>query len=418
MIRKTNIAVLLDIRHKAAYELTSGILRYAAAHRNWSVRLLGNHPSNGSLSDDKSWHPDGIIIDRMRYSAEGLSALSEATLRGAIFIGTIPPPDDCRFPFVHMSSDNRQIAESAASAFIQHGLRNFAFIGSPKDEKWSVERARYFRAAIRRNGMSVSVFTAQADKSPHNQGTGEDIPAWLHSLPKPCGIFAAYDQRALHVLDICKREGIPVPEQLQVIGVDNEDYICENTTPTLSSIPRQLISSGYKAAALLDKILENKRRIPRSVLIPAEQIVERMSTSDFSCAGSRVARAREYIRKNATTGIGASSVVKQVGGSLRLLEMQFKKLLSHSISEEINLVRFSKVTELLTKSTVPIGSIARQCGFQSDNYLKNAFRQRFGTSMSRYRQTHLASNGFQVASPRNTSVSTPNGRDARSPMKF
>lgn len=395
MTRKTNVAVLLDIRHKAAYDLTSGILRYAAAHRNWSVRLLGNHPSNGSLSDDRSWHPDGIIIDRMRYSAEGLSALSETTLRGAIFIGTLPPPDNCPFPFVRMSSDNRQIAESAASAFVQHGFRNFAFIGSAQDEKWSSERARYFCAAIRRKGMSVSVFTARADTPPHDPDTSNALPAWLHSLPKPCGIFAAYDQRALHVLDVCKQEGIAIPEQIQVIGVDNEEYICENTTPTLSSIPRQLIGSGYKAAALLDKILEKKRRIPSSVLIPAAPIVERMSTSDFSCAGSRVARAREYIRKNATTGIGASSVVKQVGGSLRLLEMQFKKLLSHSISEEINLVRFNKVAELLAKSTVPIGSIARQCGFQNDNYLKNAFRKRFGSSMSHYRLTHIAPKGLQ-----------------------
>lgn len=377
MKNTTRIAVLLDIRHKAAKDLTCGILRYAAVHRNWSVHLLGNHPSNETLADDTSWHPDGLIIDRMRDSAEGNEVLSETSLRGAVFVGTLPPPKGCGFPYVRLCSDNRQIAESAATMFLRHGLRNFAFIGPIREESWSQERARCFCAATAKAGMTTSVFPASAD-----------MAAWLRALPKPCGIFAAYDQRALQVLDICKREGISVPEQLQVLGVDNEDYICENTVPTLSSIPRDLKNSGYKAAALLDKLIKTGRSGQVTHLIPAAPIVERMSTSDFSCAGNRVSRAREFIRRNATSGISAASVIKQLGGSSRMLEMQFKKVLNHSISEEINLVRFQKVTELLTQSSMPIGLIASLCGFRSDNYLKNAFRQRFGMSMRDFRNRH------------------------------
>jgi len=383
-----NIAVLLDIRHKAARDLTSGILRYAATHRNWSVRLLCNHPSNGMLSENKGWHPDGIIIDRMRNSEEGLAALAESSLRGAIFIGALPTPAGCTFNYARLTSDNRHIAETAATTFLRHGLRNFAFIGSTRNEIWSLERGRYFSAAIRRSGMSVSTFPSQADPLTTDDYGDADLTDWLHALPKPCGIFAAYDQRALQVLDVCKQEGIAIPEQLQVLGVDNEDYICENSFPTLSSIPRELKSSGYRAAAQLDKILDPGRHRPTTLLIPAAPIVERMSTSDFSRAGSRVTRAREYIRQNATRGISASSVVMQLGGSARMLEMQFKKILHRTISEEINIVRFKSVVELLVKSSLPIGSIARKCGFRSGNYLKNAFRRRFGMSMTQYRQGH------------------------------
>ncbi|MBQ0033295.1 MAG: substrate-binding domain-containing protein, partial [bacterium] len=213
----------------------------------------------------------------------------------------------------------------------------------------------------------------------------ERMMEWLKSLPAPCGVFVAYDQLARSVLDICRAEKLDIPKRLQVLSVDDEDFICELSIPTLSSIAPDYETGGVLALDVLDGLLNGSERSGRNLKLPVQAVVERMSTSDFTDSANRVAVAREYIRRHATEGIGVQNVASRVAGSCRMLEKDFRSILGHTIRDEIVETRLAAVRRLLRNSSVPIDQIAAKCGFSSGNYLKNLFRRRYGMTMRDYR---------------------------------
>lgn len=382
--RTYRVVVDLDVRHQAAREVIAGILRFAAKHPEWDLQMRGNHPSNDGFTLDPKWTPDGLIIDDAWQMREGGKLLSSPSLRGAIFVSSLPPRG-YRIPHETVATDDRALAVAAAKLLVGHDLRNFAFIGSRGDERWSEARKRFFRAALKDAGFALSVYksprTAKKDWSAERQAMSD----WLASLPKPCGVWAAYDQRAMHVLDICRANGISVPEQVQVLGVDDESYICEQMTPTLSSIAPDFEAGGYAAAEALHALLSGRKPKEKKLKIGVRTVTERLSTTDLSGSGNRVSRALDLIRRKATEGLTVAAVVKQIGGSERLLEKNFSEVVGHSICREIQDVRLNKVKDLLTKTDLPIDTIAARCAFGSGNYLKNLFLKRFGQTMSVYR---------------------------------
>lgn len=381
------VIVDLDVRHQAAREVIAGILRFAAKHPEWDVQMRGNHPSNDGFMLDADWMPDGLIIDGTWETKEGRSFLSLPSLQGVIFISTQPPPN-YRITHLSCTTDDRELAVTAAKLFRQHGLTNFAFVGTLGDEQWCEARKRFFRASLKEARFGLSVYRsphlAQKDWSEERKAMYE----WIKSLPKPCGIWAAYDQRAMHILDVCHKNGISVPEQVQVLGVDDESYICEQTTPTLSSLAPDFESGGHAAAEALHAILSGRTPQERKLKIGIRGIIERLSTTDLSGSSNRVSRALDLIRRKANEGITVAAVVKAIGGSERLLEKNFKEVVGHSICREIQDIRLTKVKELLKKTALPIDVIAEHCSFRNSNYLKNLFAKRFGQTMSAFRSAN------------------------------
>ena len=388
MARRTyRVIVNLDVRHQAAREVIAGVLRFAAKHPEWDVQMRGNHPSNDGFALDPKWTPDGLIIDNVWQTRDGQRLLATPSLRGVIFASALPPTS-FRTPHETVATDDRALAVAAVKLFRQHGLGNFAFIGTRGDERWCEIRKRFFRAALKDAGFPLSVYTsprsARKDWSEERQTMAE----WLAALPKPCGIWAAYDQRAMHVLDVCRKTGISVPEQVQVLGVDDESYICEQTTPTLSSLAPDFEAGGYAAAEALHAILSGRKPQEKKLKIGVRAVTERLSTTDLSGSGNRVSRALDLIRHKATEGLTVAAVVKAIGGSERLLEKNFSEVVGHSICREIQDVRLGKVKELLAKTDLPIDAISARCAFGSGNYLKNLFLKRFGQTMSAYRSAN------------------------------
>ena len=382
--KKTNVIVNLDVRNQSAWEVIAGILRFTARHPEWNVQMRGNHPLNDGFTYDSNWKPDGIITDGFWQTRDGRRALAEPTLRGAIFISTLPPPG-FSIPHKTFRTDDRALAVAAAKLFIHRGLRNFAYACTRGSERWSENRKRFFRAALKDAGYRVSVYTAPP-------GTGRDwnldrraLAEWIATLPKPCGIWAANDLRALHVLDACREIGVRIPSQVQILGVDDERCICDQSVPTLSSIPPDFESGGYAAAEALNAILTNRKPRETKLKIGIRGVTERLSTYDLTGSSSRINRAMEFIRKHAVEGITVTSVIRAVGGSERLLEKNFREIVGHSICREIQDVRLDKAKDLLVKTDLPIDEIAQRSGFKRGNYLKNLFKRRFGTTMSDYR---------------------------------
>lgn len=379
------VVVSLDVRHRASQNVIAGILRFAAAHQEWDLQMRGNHPSNDGFAVEEDWLPDGLIIDDGWRSREGGRLISSPSLKGIIFVSTAPP-DSCRIPHKILTTDDRALAITAAQLFRGHGMRNFGYVGSGRNESWSNARERFFGEALSKAGFGLNVYSQPQHAQPKWKSEFNALAAWIAALSKPCGIWVAHDQRAKHVLDVCRLTKIKVPEQIQVLGVDDETYICDQTFPPLSSIAPDFERGGYAAAEALHSMMNGIAAKTGKLNIPLKSVIQRLSTTDISGAGMRVAHACEIIRKNACRKLSVRMVVRQVGGSERLLEKNFKSVLGHSIIREIQNRKLDMVRQMLTKTASPLGAIATECGFNSENYLKNLFKRRFGMTMSEFRR--------------------------------
>lgn len=377
--RRKVVLVSLGTGMKATRSVLTGILRCSLRHPDLEIRMKGSLP-------DREWiDPVGAdaVVGAIVGSPEDPQTrriLAVPNLRAVVFTcGEIP--DALKDRAVSIKADERATGSAAADLFVKHGLRQFAYVSAPKDYSWDVERERSFRTALVAGGFEVSTYRHCRNKSLDEV----KLAKWLKELPSPCGVFVAYDQLARSVIDICRRESIDVPKRLQVLGVDNEEFICELSTPTISSVAVDFETGGAVALDVLNGLLEGRERPGRDLKIPVLSVVERLSTSDFTDSANRVAVAREYIRTHATDGIGVLNVVSRVTGSCRMLEKDFRSVLGRTIRDEILEVRLSAVRRLLRNSSVPIDQIAGRCGFSRGNYLKNLFRRRYGMTMRDYR---------------------------------
>lgn len=394
--RHLNVIANFNIRHKAARDMITGIMRYAASNPRWELQLLGNHPSNDGFSILASDAVDGIITgynpnDKDEPDQDYVQqVLRHGTALKGMTVISVPLLVDARIPCTRIDIDHHEVARCAARLFLNHGFQHFAYIGSPLQEPWSVERAGFFRQEIQRHGYSVHEFTTRNCRRSKQTNGIDKLKQWLIGLPKPCGVFAAYDQRAKHVIDVCRQNHIGIPKEIQVVGVDNENSICELTVPTLSSIAPDFELAGFTAAHELDKLMRNRHQTNmRTILIKPTTVIERLSTSDLTRSGDRVTRALEFIRMHCGEPIGVHQAARAVGGSVRLLEKDFKSVLGKGICQVIQDHRLKLVAQSLRETSAPLSSIAKTSGFSSETYLKNLFKSRFGMTMTEFRRQRL-----------------------------
>jgi LacI family transcriptional regulator len=209
---------------------------------------------------------------------------------------------------------------------------------------------------------------------------------WLLALPKPCGIMVAVDLRAKQVLDTCLAAGIRVPEDIAVIGVDNDEALCENTTPSLSSVLPDFEGGGYLAAELLDRMMRQTQPEPQHLIYGVKRIFHRESSLYIPKSSHLITSAVEFIRLNACAGITVTDVAKQLNVSRRWAELRFREVRGHTILSEIQHHRLERVCALLRETNLPIGTIGERCGYPTETYLKALFKKRFGITMRDYRK--------------------------------
>jgi LacI family transcriptional regulator len=245
---------------------------------------------------------------------------------------------------------------------------------------------RFFRAALKEMGFSLNVFknTTSSDWNAHQQA----LIAWLEKLPKPCGIWAAFDHRAKHIIDACQSAGLIVPDQIQILGTDNETYICEQTLPSLSSIMPDFESGGFAAAQYIDDCLSkntNRTKARCSLLFNVKRVVERLSTADINGTARHVELARDFIRKHAVNGIDVPSIAAAIGVSTRLLQRNYRTVTGRTVLEDLQNAKLERVKSLLRETSTPIDAIGPMCDFQTIAHLKTLFKKKFGMTMSQYR---------------------------------
>lgn len=412
--RTVRVLVHLGMRFKSGRAIAMGALRYAAAHKHLDVHVTEGKDERYDFLDFGPWRPDGLIADPWgskagapRVRAKVLFHVSPEDVRGE-------DPGAC----VRMACDNVAVGRMAARLFERRNLRHFGFVGELHDFVWSVERRDAFRAALSECGLEApSVFI-----NPPGVTLARDraaLLAWLEALPKPCGVFVTSDLRAISVLDACRFAGIAVPETLQVLAVDNEEYLCEQTTPTLSSIEPDFESAGHEAMRLLDEMLGAHRVPPRgeggdkrdrtplpsigsapaeatAVSVPPLRtyglrgFVERLSTRDFKGTARLVNIALDFIRQHGEGGATAAEVAKAAGCSARLLERHFRHTLGRTIVQELRRVKLEKARRLLRETETPIGEIGPLCGYEDEIHFRKLFKREFGLTMSAYRARPFA----------------------------
>lgn len=289
--------------------------------------------------------------------------------------------------------DNEGIGRQVADFFIEHGHRNFAFLRTrvATESIAGDIRCEAFRRRIEeRLGTSCTfakfvtgVVTANEDFWEVGDNKSEE---WVRALPLPCAVLTNDDREAFNFIVICKKLGIRVPGDIEVLGSNNSHGFCEMSRPAITSWIADYERGAKEAVKLLMALIANPNlpRAQRSVVLSAFRLVERGSTSNGE-HGYIVARAREYIAQNACKGIGVMDVVANVGVSRRLLEKRMREATGQSLLEMIQAVRLENVCRLLTTTSLPMLEVGERSGYDSTSNLSCLFRKRFGMTMSDYR---------------------------------
>lgn len=287
-------------------------------------------------------------------------------------------------------SDSREAARLAAEQLIDRGFQHFAYVGEA-ERMWSKNREEGFRDRLQLGGFEPLVYTPPSDKRLCLWEREHDILArWLASLPKPVGVMACNDDRGRQVLDACRAAGIKVPFEMAVIGVDNDELLCELATPPLSSVALNAEAGGYRAAALLDQMMCGGSREPQRLTVEPIGVVERRSTQATAVYDPDIAAAIQFIHDHATRNIGIDDVVDHVQMSRRALEIRFSDIVGRTPHQELQRVRMEKAKKLLMETDLPVPRVAAAAGFSSSVYLAQVFQKQIGQSPSQYRRKHRA----------------------------
>jgi LacI family transcriptional regulator len=383
---RRKIAVLVESSRGYGRGLLHGVATYVHEHGSWTIYNHERRLYDAAPEWLARWRGDGIIA-------------RIATPRFARQIARLRVPTVDLLGLHHIKNvsviitDHRAVARLAADHLLDRGLVHFAFCGF-RGIHFSERRAEYFVEYLTQHGHCVSVY---ADPAAAQRGDAatievESLPsvarmaAWLKSLPKPVGLMAATDDRAHHVLNVCGEYGIAVPDEVAIIGVDNDEMLCDLCVPRLSSVALNPLKVGYQAAALLGRMMRGTPPPKHTTLIPPLGVVTRQSTDVLAISDPDLLAAVRYIRENACNGIAVDDVVRQVGLSRSTLKRRFAAILRRSPKDEIDRVRIDRVMQLLSTTELSLAKIADLAGFRHVESLCKLFRRKTGTTPGRYRK--------------------------------
>lgn len=382
-IKKKNILILLwSSTISSGREFLAGFAKQARARRNWQLhlRISKRTPEPNILRSIRLGGYDGIVTDEDTFNSLPRGTIPVST--SVIVFGTY----DANAPknVVFVQNDNASIARFGANYLLRLGrFRSFGFVPTEAEHGWSRIRAEAFTNEIARHRASATVFV-------HNNAR-TSLKAWLISLPKPVAIMSACDTTALETIETCKRAKISIPEQVSILGVDNDELLCEFDAPTISSVmPRH-----DKVGELADHALARMFRgwpfsRPRCEICTEQTVIERESTAPIAPASHLITAALDFIRHNTTKNITVNDIVTHLGVSRSLVDLRFREYQGETISEVILRMRLEEVKKRLVSTSMSVTKVARACGFDDVSHLQVVFKRKFGLPMGKWRQQSLA----------------------------
>lgn len=284
--------------------------------------------------------------------------------------------------------DNVALGHLGAEHFIERGHQHFGFTGFANNG-WSCERRDGFVEALRLAGRKCNVLDVDypGDLTPFwDREQIDTLAAWLKHLPKPVGVMACNDMRALQVIAAAQIGGILVPEEVAVLGANNEPIRCELSYPPLSSVSPNAYQSGYKAAETLALLMQRRHPDSYDLRIEPTGVATRPSTDVLAIDDRVVATALSYMREKACSGLTVDEVAKAVFASRSQLEKKFRKYLGRSPQSEIRRIQVAKIKQLLMDSDYPLKKIAELTGFEHVEYMSVVFKRLTGDSPGSFRK--------------------------------
>jgi len=364
-----------------------GIIAYQREHDLWSIYVGEQERGAKPPAWLRNWKGDGIIA---RIETEAIASVVRRTHLPVVDVSAARKVRN--IPWVE--TDDRELARLAARHLIDRGFRNLAFCGEPLFN-WSQWREQHFKVFAQDAGCECHVFQGKSPSERDYSWTRERrrLKSWVEGLPQPVGVMACYDFKGQQLLDVCRELDIAVPEQVAVIGVDNDARLCRLCTPPLSSVIPDTHRTGYEAAQLLDRMMQGEKVGTDAVLIPPLGIAERQSSDVYAIDDADIASTLRYIREHACEGISVADLLRVVPLSRRMLEHRFLKLVRRTPHAEIIRIRMERAARLLRETDLSLAEIASRAGFADANYLSVAFKKQMGVAPRAYRAEMRASGG-------------------------
>jgi LacI family transcriptional regulator len=367
------IAIMLEFAGSYGRGVLQGVMEYANLRTDWEFLM----PPMYSLTSRRTdWRAaDGIIA--MVHDAPTIREFQRAGIPLVNSARTLSADKLRELNVPSALPDDAEVGRIAFDYFWERQFRAFGFCGHPT-ASWSHLRRNAFAEKCQEHEVHFSE-TADAEQV---------SPGWVLSLPRPCAVLAANDRYAWHAIDICRENGIAVPEEIAVLGVDNDLLLTKMVRPTLSSVDLGAERMGFEAAKMLERIIRGKKVGKDLVEIAPDGVITRHSTDVLNIEDPAVAEAARFIREHAAESIGVEDVLHKVAMSRRNLERRFKKAMHHSLLDDIRRVKLDRAARLLRETNLSIEHVAAQSGFNSHVRFTTVFRDHMNATPSAYRKSH------------------------------
>ncbi len=394
MYKSPKVLLLLDARAGYSRGLLHGIARYSHVHQHWLFNLehdqifykpgksfYGSGTRQKALDIIKKFNPDGIIMGLPKLVDEiiGLGIPLICHTYGTETIPGVPT----------FASDNFAIAKLATEYFLSRGFKNFAYCGE-HPHYFSVDRGEKYREILSQTGFEANIFRPSktgGKRSGKPNLEQQYIVDWVKLLPKPVAILTSSDDQAVKVISACYSAKISVPEQVVILGIDNDELLCDLSGLPLSSIALNSQRAGFKAAELLDKLISGEEKMSnQQIILRPTRVITRRSTDIIAIEDDDIATAVRFIRDNSEKMIGVSDVAAAASMSRRNLQRRFQAELSRAVIDEIKRVKILAIKNVLEETNFKVANVAYVLGLKSTGHLSKYFKRETGMTPGQYRK--------------------------------
>ena len=381
-----SILAAVRIARTSGRDVLSGIFRFLEENQNWQLHIVQYDadftPDLVRNAGNKGF--DGIIAT-IPGTAGTVDALVETPLP-VIFVNIQTPALATRkSPYAVILNDNAAIGHLAATTFLKNGsYSSYAYIPRTSDD-WFLKRGMSFERTLAQNGKSCKWFSSTTfPDAPPDDADG--LAAFLSALPKPAAVYAGSDECAIMTLEAAKEANLRIPEQMALIGTDNDEFLVRHSNPPVSSVFPGHAKMGVRAASELSKLLAGRKSPKDTIYIPPIGVMERASTKPVLPSAMLVRRTKAYIDAHACGRLDVSDVAGHLGVSRRLAELRFRQMESTSIRKAIEDRRMKEAKHLLARTKLPVTEIAKRIGLSGQNRLSHVFKARFGIAPELWRK--------------------------------
>ncbi len=350
---------------------------------DWNVYL--EEDLLARLHSIEGWGADGIIADFDNMTIQ--SAVKDLAIPIVGVGGSYQ--DGADYPDVpYVATDNYELIKSAYEHLKSKGLERFAFYGLPKNQnhRWAAEREEAILKLCQKDGYDCSVYRGQSTHPATWQCSMNNLSEWLQTLPNPVGIISVTDARARHLLQACDQLEKLVPDQISIVGIDDDEVARNLSRISLSSVTQGCFEMGFQAAKLLHRRIENPKLKNKIVTVPPIGVRQRQSSDFKALQDPYVIQAMHFIRQHACRGIKVEQVLDFVGISRSNLEVRFKQERGHSIHHELHQEKLDKACQLLATPNLKTQEVAVSSGYPSLQYMYAVFKKHFNQTPKEYRE--------------------------------